>query len=371
MLLISSIGLIFFLSAFYLESSILANTADSNLQNRTSFESRQAVEVYNKVKGSVVRIDVIGQDVNEKITINGKPLQTGAFEATGSGFVYDNGGKIVTNYHVIEKTTKVVVILSNGNRYSGKVIGVDPVNDLAVIQIDEHALSKENLQPLPIADPSKFQIGQPVVAIGSPYFYSNSLSQGIISQFDRTGYDFQTGTILVGGFIQTDTAITHGNSGGPLLNMNGELVGVNDWVEVDETSGIQVPGLSFAISSSIVKRVIPQLILNGKYTYPWMGIGIEDIGPFAAKNIGLNETRGVTVLWVTPGSPAELSGITYGDVILKADAYDIKEKSDIVGYLATKKPGDIVSLNIFRSNDSKLDIPIRIGALANSSAFAY
>jgi S1-C subfamily serine protease len=364
-------GLMFFVSAICHGPNISASTANTSLQNSTTFESRQAVEVYNKVKDSVVRIDVIGQEANEKITINGKPLQTAPFEATGSGFFYDSRGKIVTNYHVVEKTTKVVAILANGNRYPGKVIGVDPVNDLAVIQIDEHALFRENLQPLPIADPSTFQIGQSVVAIGSPYFYSNSLSQGIISQIDRTGLDVKTGTILVGGFIQTDTAITHGNSGGPLLNMNGELVGVNDWIEVDPTSGTQVPGLGFAISSSIVKRVIPQLILNGKYSYPWMGIGIEDIGPFAAKRIGLNETRGVTVLWVTPGSPAELSGIMYGDVILKADAHNIKEKSDIVGYLSTKKPGDIVSLNIFRSNESNLDIPVKIGVFDNSNATAY
>ena len=126
--------------------------------------------------------------------------------------------------------------------------------------------------------------------------------------------------------------------------------------------------LSFAISSGTVKRVVPQLISEGKYSYPWLGIGIEDVGPFVAKKLGLNETRGVIVRWVIPDSPADLSGIAYGDIILQADKLAIKEKSDIVEYLGGKSPDDIISLDILRSNGLKHDTLVKIGALGNSSA---
>ena len=364
-----SLGVMTLFFAMYNQSEIFGSTGGNGVQNHTSVESAQGIEVYNKVKDSVVMIDGVVQEANEKISINNQSIKAPPEWWFGSGFVYDNSGKIVTNYHVVEDTTKLVVTLANGNRYSAKVIGVDPVNDLAVVQIDQSALSKEKLSPIPIADPSTFRIGQPVVAIGSPLSYKNSLSEGIISHTGRTHTDLQSGTIWVGGFIQTDTAITHGNSGGPLLNMNGEVVGVNDWGELSRDAlQTEVPGLNFAISSGTVKRVIPQLISEGNYSYPWMGMGIEDVSPFAAKKIGLNETSGVIVRWVVPDSPADLSGIMYGDVILKADKLVIKEKTDIVEYLRTKYPDDIISLDILRSNGSTHDILIKIGALGNSSA---
>jgi S1-C subfamily serine protease len=337
-------------------------------QNLTSAEHERAVEIYNKVKDSVVRIDFVSQISNPRITINNEPTNMVTETGAGSGFVYDTSGKIVTNNHVIEDTTELMITLANGNRYSAKVIGADPINDLAVVQIDEVALKEEHLVPIPIADPSSLRIGEPVVAIGSPYFYTNSLSEGIISHTGRTMIDVVTGNIWVGGLIQTDTSITHGNSGGPLLNMRGEVVGVNDRIEIDYQTGTQVPGLSFAISASTMEKVIPQLITNGKYSYPWIGMGIADVDPFEAKNIGLNETRGVVVMWVTPDSPAELAGIENDDIVLFADKLIINEKSDIVDYLGHKLPGDNIILDVFRSNGTYQKVNVQIGMLDNKTA---
>ena len=346
-------------------SSISASTDIDPGQNLTSAERERAVGVYNKVKDSVVRIDFIREIRNERITINNESIRGAFGTGAGSGFVYDTSGKIVTNNHVIEDTMELVVTLANGNRYSAKVVGADPINDLAVVQVDESALEKERLVPIPIADPSTIQIGEPVVAIGSPYFYTNSLSEGIISHTGRTMIDVVTGSIWVSGLVQTDTSITHGNSGGPLLNMRGEVVGVNDRGEVDYNTGAEVPGLNFAISAATVKKVIPQLISYGNYSYPWIGIGIADVDPFEAKNIGLNETRGVVVIWVTPDSPAELAGIENGDIVLFADKRIIKEKSDIVDYLGRKLPGDNIILDVFRSNGTHQKVNVQIGMLDN------
>ena len=169
---------------------------------------------------------------------------------------------------MIEDAQVMYVTLSNGNRYSVKVIGDDPVYDLAVLQIDQSALSREKLMPIPIADPSTFRIGQPVVAIGSPYFFTNSLTQGIISHTGRIHLDLLTNRIWLGGFIHTDAPITHGNSGGPLLNLNGEVVGVNDFIQLEPAFGMQVPGLGFAISAGIINKVVPYLISDGRYQHP-------------------------------------------------------------------------------------------------------
>jgi serine protease Do len=347
---------------------ISASSEINSTSSLTSSEKERSIDVYKNVKDSVVRIDGIYQSANKKITINNEPIKDLPFRGFGSGFfVYDSSGKIVTNHHVIEDAQVIFVTLSNGNRYSVKVIGDDPVYDLAVLQIDQSALSREKLIPIPIADPSTFRIGQPVVAIGSPLGFTNSLTQGIISHTGRINLDLLTRSIWLGGFIQTDAAITFGNSGGPLLNLNGEVVGVNDWGPSDPVSG-GATALGFAISAGIVNKVVPHLISDGKYPHPWIGITIADVTPFVAEKVGLNQTSGVLVMGVTPESPAELSGVKPQDIILNVDNVTIKEISEIIEYLGTKIPGDGIVLNIVRSDGTEHAINLHVGTLDNSTA---
>jgi 2-alkenal reductase len=366
-LLAVTIVTIVFLPKFQLfEISATTDINTNSTRTPSSGEKEQSIEVYKNVNDSVVRINVISQPANEKITINDVPIKDAPGWSWGSGFIYDSSGKIVTNYHVIEDAQLLYVTLSNGNSYVAKVIGEDRVHDLAVVQIDQSALSREKLMPLAIADPATIHVGQVVVAIGSPLGFTNSLTEGIVSHIGRIANDVTTGRYWVGGLIQTDAAINHGNSGGPLLNLDGEVVGVNEQIRYDQSGSI-APGIGLAISGSIVKKVVPYLISEGKYQTPWIGIGVADVTPFAAKNVGLNQTRGVLVLGVTPGSPAAASGIEPGDIILGVDNLKIKELSEIIEYLGTKIPGNDILLTVLRSDGTNHIINFPVGKIDTSA----
>ena len=211
----------------------------SNVRTRSDIAPSSAIlsTLFSKVNGSVLEIITHGETSNPKISINGMPLGA-AFESTGSGFIYDKRGNIVTNYHVIENAQQIYVKFSSGNSYPAKLIGQDIYSDLAVIQVRSSALFEERIIPLPLADSSSdYKVGDPVVAIGSPQGLNSSLSQGIISQVNRVNLDLITNTFFTGDLIQTDADINPGNSGGPLLNLNGEVIGVNDLILLDPETG--------------------------------------------------------------------------------------------------------------------------------------
>jgi S1-C subfamily serine protease len=325
-------------------------------QSKVSPSLETAINVYNSVKDSVVDIAVIERIPNPQISINGEPIKSLPSQAGGSGFLYDTKGNIVTNYHVVEYAEVIYVTFSSGNSYSAKVIGVDPYFDLAVIQIDPAAITQEQKKPLRLANSSSVQVGEPVVAIGSPLGLVASMSEGIVSQTNRVELDYSE-IFLQGDWIQTDAAINFGNSGGPLLDFRGEVIGVNSrgYGESGDDAG-----LNFAIASNSVQRIVPKLISEGEYRHPWIGIQISDVNPFAAERVGLDRARGVLIVGVTPDSPAEQAGIKAEDIIFGVDNKGIREKAELVNYLETKNPDDSILLNIISVDGTRHDTNIRL-----------
>ena len=290
-------------------------------------------------------------------------------EATGqgSGFVIDNEGHILTNYHVVENVVDFEVIFSDGYRAVGELIGIDPDSDIAVLKV---SLPERDLKPLSLGNSADVRVGQTVVAIGNPYGLSGTMTVGIVSARGRLLDTIRTGS--AGGnfssadLIQTDAAINPGNSGGPLLNLQGEVIGINRAIrtEGDAGSGVFNSGLGFVVPVDIVKRVVPYLIRDGKYDYPYLGItSSEEFTLPQLTALGLPPNmHGVYVNTVPSGTPAAKAGIiggstatTFenllagGDLITKIDNHMILNFSDFLNYLVTNtSPGDTVALTIQR-----------------------
>jgi 2-alkenal reductase len=301
--------------------------------------------------------------------------------ALGSGWVYSGDGIIVTNNHVVGTETKVEVDFASGLKTFGNVIGTDSYSDLAVIRVDVPA---SELHPLPLGDSNILQVGQTVIAIGNPFGLSGTMTTGIISALGRalpTINQVQGGGYFSNAdIIQTDTALNPGNSGGPLLNLNGEVIGINSAIETTSstTDGQLVnSGIGFAISVNTVKRVVPSLIQNGKFDYPYLGISTKDDLPLTVlEALGLKSTSGAYVTSVISGGPSDQAGIQAGtqplnmsgylvnkggDLIIAIDGHLVVTFDDMIRYLVLyKSPGDTVTLTVLRG-DQNLDIPVVLG----------
>lgn len=299
-------------------------------------------QIYDSASGSIVLITAKWQ------------TRTGLEPfASGSGFIYDREGHIITNHHVVEDADALDVTFIDGTTVGAKVVGIDPYSDLAVIRV---AGLTESLKPLPLGNSSELRVGESVAAIGNPYGLSNSMSLGIVSQVER---DLDApGNYKIIDVIQVDAAINPGNSGGPLMSMRGEVVGVNTAIIEGSV------GVGFAIPSDTVRREAPQLIQTGQYEHPWVGISSADITPAIAAEVGLNITKGTLVVNVVPGSPAEAAGIragTQGDVIIGVDDIAVRKLIDILVYIErTKRPGDTVRLTIIREGE-QLPVELTLG----------
>jgi 2-alkenal reductase len=297
----------------------------------------------------------------------------------GSGFVLDKEGHIITNFHVIEGVSELEVDFPSGYKTRGEVIGTDTDSDLAVLKVNA---PPEELHPLPLGDSSDIRVGQTVVAIGSPFRFNGTMTTGIISSLGRTltslreapgGNFFSAGDI-----IQTDAAINPGNSGGPLLNLDGEVIGVNRAIETYNLNADADPlnsGIGFAIAINTVKRVVPSLINEGSYDYPYLGISsLSEINLLQQEALGLPQSNGAYVTTVTQGSPADRAGIrgateqteiinlyAGGDLITAIDGHPIMTFSDLLTYLIQEKsPGDVVTFTILR-DDQKIQLELTIG----------
>lgn len=283
-------------------------------------------------------------------------LPTG--RSLGSGFVYDVSGHIITNNHVVEDSQKTTVTFLDGTSYNAKVIGTDPYTDLAVLKVD---VNPSLLHPLPLGDSSTLRVGEQVAAIGNPFGLSGSMTSGIVSQLGRLLSTPGTASFSIPDVIQTDAAVNPGNSGGPLLNMKGQVIGINTAIQ----SGTgEFAGIGFAVPSNTVSKIVPILIKEGKYKHPWLGISGVDIDPDLANVLGLQDTRGLLIVSVVKDSPAEkaglhgsietkeIDGIKYqigGDVILSVDHKDVRKIDDILIHLQReKKVGDTIDLEILR-----------------------
>jgi S1-C subfamily serine protease len=322
----------------------------------SSSKSTSLPDVFKRVENSVVQITTTQSNPNQVIIINGVPA-TGKSTALGSGFVYDNQGHIVTNYHVIDGATAADVTFVDGNTYSAKVIGKDPNADLAILQITDN-FSEEKVVPLPIANSSNIRTAEPVISIGNPFGLSGTITTGIISAQGRLLPNPDTG-FSIPNTIQTDAAINPGNSGGPLLNIQGQIIGMN--TAIFSRTG-SYSGIGFAIPSNTIAKEVPLLIKNGTYTHPWLGIAGGSITPEIAQNASLPRNyKGVVIGSVQSGSPAYKAGLQAttqdmsgsnthtGDIITAVDGHPTKQIDDIINYIEShKNVGDNVKLTINR-----------------------
>jgi serine protease Do len=296
------------------------------------------------------------------------PLQ----RSEGSGFIYDNEGHIVTNNHVVEGAQEVNVVFYNGRWAPAEVVATDPQADLAVLKVTPP--SNFDWRPLRLAQPESVKVGYTVIAMGNPFGLENTMTVGIISAMGRGLPVGQLGqsTYTLPDVIQTDAAINPGNSGGPLLNLAGEVIGVNFAIESVTRSN---SGVGFTIPVSIVSRIVPALITDGKYDYAYLGLSGVSIGPDVAKQLDLtNDVYGVYVGSVVANGPSEAAGVRGGDnsvstgsrsnlqpggdIITAIDDQPVVRFEDLVSYLVTKAaPGQTVTLTLLRNGEEmKVDV---------------
>lgn len=323
--------------------------------------------------GAVVNVSVVGQRgggsgevpeaFEEFFRRFGQPMPRGNVppaRGEGSGFIVSSDGYVLTNAHVVARAEEVTVKTNDRREYRAEVVGVDEATDVAVLKIDARGLPTVR-----IGDPSSLRPGQWVVAIGSPFGFENSVTAGIVSATARS----MPGSNYVP-FIQTDVAVNPGNSGGPLFNLNGEVVGINS--QIYSSTG-SFAGLSFAIPIDVANSVREQLVSNGKVTRSRIAVGIQDVNAQLAESFGLDRPRGALVGMVEPDGPGAKAGILPGDVILKVDNVEVDRSSELPVLIAAMKPGTRLSLEVWRDgkprriNVTTVEIEDKDGQVASRS----
>lgn len=327
----------------------------------------QVQAVYQRAGSAVVNITT--RSIAYDFFLNPVPR-----EGSGSGFLYDTQGHIVTNYHVVENARELQVTLADGRTLPARVIGTDPTNDLAVIRVDD---LKETVQPLLLGNSEGLMVGQFVVAIGNPFGLERTLTFGVVS---ATGRVIQSPDgRVVGEVIQTDAAVNPGNSGGPLLNLQGELIGVN--TAILSPSGASA-GIGFAIPARTVQRVVPKLISAGRYPHPWLGVQLFDITPQRAQaltqaGLKLPVEQGVMIVEVERTGPAARDGLRGGtrvvrlgnlalpiggDIIVAINDQPIRSTLDLFVYLETRtEVGQTIQVKVIREGQPQI-IPVTLAA---------
>jgi S1-C subfamily serine protease len=296
-------------------------------------------------------------------------------QSLGSGFVIDKAGHIVTNSHVVEGAKSVQVSFSNGENVKATVVGTDESTDIAVLEVRTHSRA---LTPLAWGDSDALKVGDSVVAIGNPFGYSRSVTAGIVSALDRPLTAPNSFTIRHA--IQTDAALNHGNSGGPLLDARGDVIGVNSQISTGNTGQQGNLGIGFAIPSNAVRNVVAQLIQNGHVDHAYLGIRLQELSPGIAQLFRLPVKRGLLVAQVEPGSgaakaglhgptnQATVAGVSWplgGDIIVEADGTATPNANRLGDVLANHKPGDTIKLVVYRGQ-AKKTIEVKLGRQPSS-----
>jgi S1-C subfamily serine protease len=321
-----------------------------------SSDERSTIAVFEAVSPSVVYITTV-QHVQDFFSRNVMRVPQG----TGSGFVWDEQGRIVTNFHVIRGAQEALVTLGDQRSYPARLVGASPEHDLAVLAIDVPA---DLPPPIPIGSSAELRVGQTVLAIGNPFGLDHTLTTGIVSALNRT-VDNESGGVIEN-VIQTDAAINPGNSGGPLIDSAGRLVGVNTMIY--SPSGAYA-GIGFAVPVDTINRVVPRLISYGRYVRPTLGISAND--DVSRRLIG-EDADGVLVLGVTAGSPAARAGlratemtangrVTVGDVIEAVDGRPVENFAALVNILDAREFGDRITLTV-RRGQQRVEVPITLGS---------
>ena len=275
--------------------------------------------------------------------------------ALGSGFIIDEKGIVITNNHVIQDSEDIVVRVNGNEEYKAKIIGADPLSDIAVLQID----SKEKFKPVQFGDSDKARIGDWVIAIGNPLGLGGTVTSGIISARNRT-----IGLSRYEDYIQTDASINSGNSGGPLFDMEGNVIGINTAI-LGQSGSI---GIGFSIPSNSAKKVIDQLIKFGETKRGWLGVRIQVVTDEIAETEKLDEPRGALVASVAENSPSDKAGIKAGDIILEFNGTKISEMKELPKIVAQTEVGKTVQVKVWR-NKKEIIKKIKLGRLETSSDF--
>jgi S1-C subfamily serine protease len=285
----------------------------------------------------------------------------GQRQGLGSGFVLDKSGHVVTNYHVVEGGDAIEVSFSNQDTLDATLVGVDPSTDLAVLKVDAGARA---LTPLPLGDSEAVEVGDPVVAIGNPFGLERTVTAGIVSALQRRVT--APNGFAIDHVIQTDAPINSGNSGGPLINAHGEVIGVNSQIETGGGSGNV--GIGFAVPSNTVKSVVGQVLATGTVEHAYLGVGVRDVTPELARQFGLPVDAGVLVERVDSGTGAARAGLRAGsedvvvggesyrmggDVIVAVDGRRISGGDELRQVIAAAKPGDTLKLRLYRGQDEQ------------------
>jgi 2-alkenal reductase len=327
------------------------------------------INIYERVNPSVVNIVVT---VQNEATLRGEP-QLFPAQGQGSGFVYDTAGHIITNNHVVADADKVEVTFYDGTTVEAKVVGVDIDSDLAVVKVE---VAPESLRPVVWGDSSKLRVGQRAVAIGNPFGLEGTLTSGIISALGRS-LPTEQGAFRIPEIVQTDAAINPGNSGGPLLNSQGEVIGINTAIVPNRSNFGERSflGVGFAVPSNLVERAIPSLIDSGEYQHPWIGFSGNSVTAEIAKAMALTQPTGALVAEVISGSPADKAGlrggtrevigintVVGGDVIIGIDGEAINDFDELISWLSRRgEVGQEVTLTIIRDGKQQT-LPLTLGA---------
>lgn len=306
--------------------------------------------VYDKAKDSIVNIRTKSTIVVQ--TYN--PLEAFLFGTSGvrqerketgslgSGFIISSDGYIMTNNHVISGADEIYVKMSDGQEYLAKLVGTSPEVDIAILKVS----TNKTFKPLKFANSDNIKIGHWAIAFGNPLGLNSSMTVGVIGASGRSSLGIEQ----VENFIQTDAAINQGNSGGPLLNINGDVIGVN--TAIYSTNGGSV-GLSFAIPSNLASNVRDSIIKSGKYERPYVGISVLDLTQEIKKQKNIPYSTGIIVQQVYPGSPASKYGLKAGDVILEINGKTVTSAGAFIGEVAAKKTGETINLKVFSGGKEK------------------
>ena len=350
---------------FHVENSqIFAQTEDENDSTLVSIS-----KIFKDVQGSVVQITR-----ENAPTSNDTPSDENV-TSLGSGFVFDKQGRIITNHHVVSDSKSVDVTFIDGNRYVASVIGSDPFNDIAVIDITQNI--SEKLNPLKLGNSSSVEVGDQVIAIGNPYGLAGSMTVGIVSQKGRL-ISTEGSAFSIPSVIQTDALINPGNSGGPLINHNEEVIGMNTAGVLSDSGSFS--GIGLAVPSNTISKIVPVLISKGNYTHPWLGISASTLTSKLTENFEnlSRDFKGVYVESIIKAGPADKAGLQgsttdqYGkkhgnDIITAIDRHNVTYMEDLVSYMdENKQPGEKLNVTVFR-NQTYTDLSVKLGDRNNST----
>jgi Do/DeqQ family serine protease len=367
-ILIYSVGIVSLILFMLLTTHYIKSTIESNIEKIKSNNSKQVMlENFKKTRNNDLTflntqtpdfVEIAKKSINTVVHVKSASSNSSDFSiedflfgraqkrpqmGSGSGVIVSSDGYIITNHHVIETAEEIQITTNDNQSYEAKIIGSDEQNDIALLKIE----SSEDLPYAVFGDSDSTQIGEWVLAVGNPFNLTSTVTAGIISaksrSLDPTGRTTQS-------YIQTDAAVNPGNSGGALINEKGELIGINTAIQTQTGSYV---GYSFAVPSNIAKKVIEDILEYGIVQYGFLGVTGTSLNSARAKELDVSDTEGFYINGIDKESGAKSAGIKIGDIIKDIDGIKISKFSDLKGYLNTKRPNDIVNINLKRDNESR------------------